>query len=66
MHEDVHDEFVGRLIKAYDQLKTRVGDPLEPDTLVGPLHTAAAVEQYKKVLNEVDAQGNNAKKERRQ
>lgn len=50
LHESVHDEVVSRLVKAYAQL--RIGDPIEPDTLYGPLHSKQAVEMYKNAVAE--------------
>eukprot|EP00794_Sanderia_malayensis_P009783 gene9783-10782_t len=55
LHENIHDEVVERLIKAYKQV--RIGDPLDDGTLYGPLHSQAAVEQYKAALIEAQAQG---------
>ncbi|KAK3812191.1 MAG: Aldehyde/histidinol dehydrogenase [Benniella sp.] len=55
LHEKIHDEFLERLVKAYQSV--RIGDPLEAGTLCGPLHTKAAVEQYRKGIEAVKAQG---------
>ena len=35
VHEDIYDELIPALAKAYGQV--RIGDPLDPQTLVGPL-----------------------------
>ncbi|MGF1640464.1 MAG: aldehyde dehydrogenase family protein [Rhodospirillales bacterium] len=40
VHEEIHDEVVGRLKVAYGSV--RIGDPLEAGTLVGPLIDGAA------------------------
>lgn len=45
IHESVHDKFVEAMVSAYKTIKR--GDPLHPDTLLGPLHTKDAVKQYK-------------------
>ncbi len=42
VHTSVVDTLCERLVKAYSQV--RIGDPLAPDTLVGPLATTRAVE----------------------
>ncbi|XP_052283343.1 alpha-aminoadipic semialdehyde dehydrogenase-like isoform X2 [Dreissena polymorpha] len=55
LHETVHDEVIKRLVRAYGQL--RIGDPCEPGTLYGPLHTKQGVENYKKALDEAVKQG---------
>ncbi|KAK7794821.1 hypothetical protein R5R35_009389 [Gryllus longicercus] len=46
LHEKVYDTVLERLKKAYAQVLTRLGDPLESETLYGPLHSEAAVQSY--------------------
>jgi aldehyde dehydrogenase (NAD+) len=41
VHSDVKDEVISRLVNAYAQVK--IGDPLDPDTLMGPLVNEQAV-----------------------
>ncbi|XP_074650055.1 alpha-aminoadipic semialdehyde dehydrogenase-like [Tubulanus polymorphus] len=55
LHESVHDEVVARLAKAYTQV--RVGDPLDADTLYGPLHSKAGVDNFLKAVDAAKAQG---------
>lgn len=55
VHESVYDELVGRLLRAYRQV--RIGDPLDPATLMGPLVDPAAVEAYRKAIAEALASG---------
>ena len=50
-----HDAIVARLAAAYAQV--RIGDPLEPNTLMGPLIDAAAVDNYRRTLDEAKATG---------
>jgi aldehyde dehydrogenase (NAD+) len=50
-----HDAIVARLAAAYAQV--RIGDPLEPTTLMGPLIDAAAVDNYRRALDEAKAAG---------
>lgn len=38
IHEDIYDDFVGRMVKAYPAFEKRMGDPLDENTLLGPLH----------------------------
>jgi len=52
VHELVHDELISRMVKAYNQLEFRIGDPLENDTLIGPLHNQQAVGNYKSAIAE--------------
>ncbi|EIN14489.1 NAD-aldehyde dehydrogenase [Punctularia strigosozonata HHB-11173 SS5] len=49
LHRDIADEFLARLQKLYSSVPA--GDPLVKDTLLGPLHTQAAVGIY---LNAVE------------
>ncbi|KAG9353818.1 hypothetical protein JZ751_011942 [Albula glossodonta] len=55
LHESIHDEVVERISKAYKQV--RIGDPWDPNTLYGPLHTKQAVEQYKAAIEQAKQQG---------
>uniref|UniRef100_A0A915EFC1 aldehyde dehydrogenase (NAD(+)) n=1 Tax=Ditylenchus dipsaci TaxID=166011 RepID=A0A915EFC1_9BILA len=57
VHEKVYDELLERLVKAYKQLESRIGDPLEAKTLIGPLHNQMAVMKYKAVVAETIASG---------
>lgn len=51
----VYDEVVDRLKKAYT--KIRIGDPIEPGTLYGPMHTKQGVELYLKAIEEAKELG---------
>ncbi|XP_003974269.1 alpha-aminoadipic semialdehyde dehydrogenase [Takifugu rubripes] len=55
LHESVHDAVIERIVKAYKQV--RVGDPWDPSTLYGPLHTKQAVEQYIAAVEQAKQQG---------
>lgn len=55
VHESRYDEVVAKLISAYKQI--RIGNPLEPGVLMGPLIDRAAVEAYRKTLEEVKQAG---------
>ncbi|ROL48824.1 Alpha-aminoadipic semialdehyde dehydrogenase [Anabarilius grahami] len=55
LHESVHDEVVERITKAYQQI--RIGDPWDPNTLYGPLHTKQAVQQYLAAIEQAKQQG---------
>lgn len=48
VHESVRDRLVSALVSAYGQL--RIGSPLEPETLVGPLIDKAAFEAMQDAL----------------
>jgi aldehyde dehydrogenase (NAD+) len=55
VHESIYEGFLPRLKAAYASVK--VGNPLEPDTLVGPLIGAAAFEAMQAALEEARAAG---------
>jgi aldehyde dehydrogenase (NAD+) len=50
VHESIYDELLTRLKKVYASVS--VGDPREPDTLVGPLIDARAFESMQRALQE--------------
>jgi len=55
LHEKVYDTFIARLIKVIQTVK--IGDPLNTDTLMGPLHTASAIKEYEEGIAEIVKQG---------
>jgi aldehyde dehydrogenase (NAD+) len=55
VHESRYDELVDRLLAAYRQV--RIGDPLEPGILMGPVIDAAAVQNFESALAEVKVSG---------
>ncbi|HLW24163.1 MAG TPA: aldehyde dehydrogenase family protein [Steroidobacteraceae bacterium] len=55
VHRKRAQELEHKLIAAYAQV--RIGDPLDPKTLMGPLIDAAAVERYHAALEAAQSQG---------
>ena len=55
LHEDIADEMESRLIAAYQQVK--IGDPLEEETLMGPLVRQGAVDDMMAALVAIQEQG---------
>lgn len=55
LHEKVYDQVKDALVAAYSQLKP--GHPLDPDTLLGPLHSAQGVAQFEQAIKDITAQG---------
>jgi aldehyde dehydrogenase (NAD+) len=55
VHRGREQEMVERLGRAYAQV--RIGDPLDPATLMGPLIDADAVERFRATLDEARAAG---------
>lgn len=57
LHANVYDQVLARLKAAYGQVVARIGDPLDEKTLIGPLHTPAAVKNYEDTISEVIKSG---------
>lgn len=57
LHESVYDGFVKRLIQAYPKVTSRMGHPMDDDTLLGPLHTKKAVQEYLDGIATIKQQG---------
>ena len=57
MHDSVYDNFVTRLVDAYKKVATRMGNPMDEDTLLGPLHTKRAVKEYLEGIETIKRQG---------
>jgi len=55
IHEEIFDSFKQRLIDIYQQLT--IGDPMDDETLVGPLIDEQAVKQMQEALKLVKEQG---------
>jgi aldehyde dehydrogenase (NAD+) len=55
MHSSIAEELTEMLLNAYQQV--RIGDPMEPGTLMGPLVNDQAVEDMMKALERVPAEG---------
>ncbi|KAI0299436.1 NAD-aldehyde dehydrogenase [Multifurca ochricompacta] len=55
LHRSIAPEFLSRLQKLYASLKP--GDPLDPSTLLGPLHTPVALDIYNGAITELKAAG---------
>ncbi len=55
MHESIAEELTGRILRAYEQV--RIGDPLDADTLMGPLLDQDAVDTMMQALEQVRAGG---------
>jgi len=57
VHEKVAPAFIARLEKAYRSLSTRIGDPRDEATLIGPLINAQAVKQFEHAVSAARQQG---------
>ena len=57
VQEDVYDEVKTRLVKAYEQIAGRIGNPLDEHTLVGPLVDKGAVRLFTEAITKVKEEG---------
>lgn len=55
VHESQYAKLMPRLLSAYAQV--RIGDPLQPDVLMGPLIDEEAVGRYRAALEEIRKEG---------
>jgi len=57
VHESIYDDVKDQLVQAYSQLENRVGDPLDSDTLIGPMIDEVAVITFRNALKAIREQG---------
>ena len=57
VHESIFDDVLGKLHKAYKQVEAKIGDPTEATTLMGPLNSKVAVDQYTAAVDKAKASG---------
>jgi len=55
VHDSHFDKFAARMAAAYKTVT--IGDPLDPDTLMGPLHSKAQVQSFASCIEEAKKQG---------
>jgi len=57
VHESIQADVLAKLVAAYKQVETKIGDPTLPTTLMGPLNSKAAVQQYLDAIAQAKAAG---------
>lgn len=57
VHKKVYNEVKYNLINAYEQIREKIGNPLNENTLVGPLIDKAAVNTFVHAIDEVKKEG---------
>jgi aldehyde dehydrogenase (NAD+) len=57
VHESIIDDVLGKLRHAYQQVEKKIGDPTKPETLMGPLNSKAAVEQFANAVKVAKSSG---------
>eukprot|EP01018_Ginkgo_biloba_P008093 Gb_24757 [translate_table: standard] len=55
LHEKIYQGVIDQLVEAYKQVN--VGDPLDKDTLLGPLHTHASKMNFERGIQVIKSQG---------
>jgi len=57
VHESIFDGVLDTLVKAYKQVESKIGDPTLATTLMGPLNSQSAVQQYLGAVDKAKAAG---------
>ncbi len=57
VHESIHDDVLATLVKAYQQVEGKIGDPTDPANLMGPLNSEGAVQQFLASIEKAKASG---------
>ena len=57
LHRAIAPEFLARLQTLYTSPILKPGDPLDPRTLLGPLHSRAALDTFDRAIAELEAAG---------
>ncbi|MGH8063257.1 MAG: aldehyde dehydrogenase family protein, partial [Pseudoxanthomonas sp.] len=57
VHSSIYDNVLATLIKAYKQVEGKIGDPLDPANLMGPLNSQHAVDQFLASIAKAKASG---------
>jgi len=57
IHEDIYEDFKEKMVNAYKKLSSKIGSPIDPEMLIGPLHDIHAVNQFKYAIEQVQKEG---------
>ncbi|HWS40190.1 MAG TPA: aldehyde dehydrogenase family protein [Arenimonas sp.] len=57
VHEKIYDTVISKLITAYKQVETKIGDPTLASTLMGPLNSQESVNQFLNAIEKAKASG---------
>ena len=57
VEESIYDEVLAKLITAYKQVESKIGDPTDPKNLMGPLNSRDAVDAYLDSIAKAKASG---------
>ena len=59
VHESIYEDVKRQLVQSYSQLENRVGNPLDGNTLIGPLIDEVSVKNFLNALTAIREQGGN-------
>jgi len=57
IHESIYETVKDRMVAAYKSISDRIGNPLQKDTLVGPLVDGIAVKNFLYAIEEIQKEG---------
>ena len=57
VQESIYDDVLAKLITAYKQVESKIGDPTDPKNLMGPLNSRDAVDAYLDSIAKAKASG---------
>ncbi|GAA5979536.1 hypothetical protein JCM5350_004926 [Sporobolomyces pararoseus] len=57
LHSSIAPHFISSLVDAYKSVSKRTGHPLDPNTLVGPVHSADSVKRFEAAIEKIKEQG---------
>ena len=57
VHESIYDTVLEKLTTAYESVSQKIGHPLDENTVMGPLVSEAAVEDYLNAIRQVEQEG---------
>jgi aldehyde dehydrogenase (NAD+) len=57
VHEAVYDDVLAKLVTAYKQVETKIGDPTDSKNLMGPLNSRDGVQAYLDAVAQAKASG---------
>ncbi|NPA68883.1 MAG: aldehyde dehydrogenase family protein [Chlorobi bacterium] len=57
IHESIYEDVKSRFVKAYEGVAKKIGNPLDDNTLVGPVIDRFAVEAFERAVKQVQEEG---------
>jgi aldehyde dehydrogenase (NAD+) len=57
VHESIFDDTLAKLVAAYKQVETKIGDPTQASTLMGPLTDKSSVQRFLAAIEKAKAAG---------